>query len=84
MMNEVAGVVVKASKQWWLRVRKPIKFGIFSMGKHPYIITVKYIVDGVIYSKKKWIRAGNPVPAVGENVTVRYETARPSKAEIVL
>lgn len=54
------------------------------MGKHPYIITVKYIVDGVIYSKKKWIRAGNPVPAVGENVTVRYETARPSKAEIVL
>ena len=46
----------------------------------PHIIKVQYVVDGNTYTKRKWIGAGNAVPAVGSKLTVLYCSTKPSKA----
>ena len=49
----------------------------------PYIIKIEYTVDGKAYTKRKWINAGDPVPKVGSNVQVMYNSDKPSKARIL-
>ena len=50
----------------------------------PYIITAAYTVDGVSYTRKKWIRAGRPVPPTGSAVQILYDDRRPAKARVEL
>lgn len=47
----------------------------------PYIIKIEYTVDGKAYTKRKWINAGDPVPKVGSNVQVMYNSDKPPKRE---
>ena len=44
---------------------------------------VRYIVDGKVYTKSKWINAGDPVPKVGSSVRVMYNSDKPSKSKIL-
>lgn len=84
MDKQTNGTVVSVSKQWWLKVnRKPVRMGAFDGAEFPYIIKVKYTVDGTDYTKRKWINAGKPVPAVGSSVTVMYNSEKPSKAKVL-
>ena len=49
----------------------------------PYIIKIEYTVDGKAYTKRKWINAGAPVPKIGSNVQIMYNSDKPSKAKIL-
>ena len=84
MQKQTAGMVISAKKQWWLKVNtKPIRKGPLDGATFPYIVKVKYTVDGKEYVKSKWIGAGRPVPAEGETVQIVYDEADPGKIEIV-
>ena len=84
MDKETIGTVLSVAKQWWLKVNtKPVRVGSLNGASFPYIIKVRYIVDGITYTKRKWIGAGKAVPAVGSKLTVLYSSTKPSKAKIL-
>lgn len=83
MDRETMGVVVAATKQWWLKVNtKAVRTHALDGAIFPYVIKVTYVVDGKEYVKRKWIRAGYSVPSVGAELPVRYYSDNPKKAEI--
>ena len=84
MDKEPVGTVLSVAKQWWLKVNtKPIRIGTLDGATFPHIIKVQYTVGGDTYTKRKWIGAGKPVPAVGSKLTVLYCADKPSKAKIL-
>lgn len=84
MHKETIGTVIAVKKQWWLKINtKPIRAGSLDGAIFPYIIKVKYMVNGNAYTKRKWIHAGNAVPSVGSSITVLYCESKPSKAKIL-
>ena len=84
MDQETMGTVVSAAKQWWFKVNtKPVRMGALDGAAFPYIIKVQYVVDGSTYTKRKWIGAGDAVPAVGSEVTVLYCSNKPGKAKLL-
>ena len=84
MNKETMGTVLSAAKQWWFKVNtKPVRMGALDGAAFPHIIKVQYVVDGTTYTKRKWIGAGQAVPAVGSEVTVLYCSGKPGKAKIL-
>ena len=84
MDKETTGIVVSAAKQWWFKVNtKPVRVGALDGAAFPHIIKVQYVVDGNTYTRRKWIGAGEAVPAVGSEVTVLYCSNKPGKAKIL-
>ena len=84
MDKETIGTVLSVAKQWWLKVNsKPVRMGALNGATFPHIIKVQYTVDGNTYTKRKWLGAGETVPAVGSELTVRYCSNKPSKAKIL-
>ena len=84
MDQQTIGTVVAATKQWWLKVnRKPVRMHALDGAQFPYIIRIEYIVDGKGYTKRKWIKAGDPVPKIGSNVQVMYDSDKPAKAKVM-
>ena len=84
MDKQTTGTVIAVTKQWWLKVnRKPVRMHALHGVEFPYIIKIEYIVDGKAYTKRKWINAGNPIPKVGNNVQVMYDSDKPSKAKVL-
>ena len=84
MDKEAMGTVLSAAKQWWFKVNtKPVRMGALDGAAFPHIIKVQYVVDGTTYTKRKWIGAGQAVPAVGSEVTVLYCSGKPGKAKIL-
>ena len=84
MDKQTTGIVIAATKQWWIKVnRKPMRLHTLDGAEFPYIIKIEYTVDGKAYTKRKWINAGDPVPKVGSNVQVMYNSDKPSKARIL-
>lgn len=83
MNIKTTGTVISRSKQWWLKVnRKPVRLHALDGAEFPYIIKVRYTVDGTEYTKRKWIPAGDAVPEIGSSVSVVYDETKPSKAKI--
>lgn len=84
MTVETVGRVVSASKQWWLKINtKPVRASGTDGAIYPYIIRISYTVAGTEYTKRKWIKAGSPVPALGTPVSILYDESRPSKAQVL-
>ena len=84
MTKETTGVVTSIKKQWWLKVNtKPFRMHALDGAVFPYIITVKYTVGEKEYKKKKWVRAGYPVPELNSNVYVSYDENKPKKSKIM-
>lgn len=84
MNKETIGTVISVTKQWWLKVNtKPIRMHALDGAVFPHIIKVKFTVDGKDYIKRKWIRAGDPVPSAGSSVKVTYSDNKPSKANVL-
>lgn len=84
MNRETTGTVISAMKQWWFKVNtKPIRMSAMDGVIFPYIIKVQYVVDEKTYTKRKWIDAGRPVPAVGSSMTVQYCADKPGKAKVL-
>ena len=83
MDKETIGTVLSVAKQWWLKVNtKPVRMGALDGATFPHIIKLQYVVDGNTYTKRKWIDAGKPVPAVGSELTVLCCSNKPGKATI--
>ena len=83
MDQETVGTIVAVYRQWWLKVnRKPVRRHAMDGAEFPHVLKVRYSVDGKDYFKRKWIRAGAPVPVVGSPVVVLYDGTRPSKAKV--
>ena len=83
--KQTMGTIVSAAKQWWLKVNnKPMRTHALDGAVFPYIIKVKYTVDGKDFTCRKWINAGNRTPAQGSAVKVFYEEDRPAKARIAI
>ena len=84
MNKETTGTVISVSKQWWLKVNtKAIRLGPLDGATFPHIIKVRYNVGENTYTKRKWIAAGKPVPALGSSIPVIYCSDKPSKAKIL-
>ena len=84
MDKETKGTVISVAKQWWLKVnRKPVRAHALDGTTFPHIIKVQYTVGENIYTKKKWISANKPVPAIGSNLTVLYCADNPRKAKVL-
>ena len=84
MNRETTGTVISVAKQWWLKINtKPIRMHALDGAIFPYLIKVKYTVNGKEYTKGKWIGAGNPVPRIGSSVTVLYSENKPSRAKVL-
>ena len=84
MDKQTTGIVIAATKQWWLKVnKKPMRLHTLDGAEFPHIIKIEYTVDGQTYTKRKWISTGNPVPKVGNDVQIMYNSDNPSKAKIL-
>ena len=84
MDKEIKGTVVSVAKQWWLKINtKAVRMGPLDGAIFPHIIKVQYIVGENTYTKRKWIGAGKPVPAIGSKLTVLYSTDKPGKARVL-
>ncbi len=83
-MRRTTGTIISAKKQWWLKInKKPIRKGPLDGAVFPYIIKVRYMVDGKEYIKRKWIGTEYPVPVEGDTVQLAYEEDHPEKTKIV-
>jgi len=83
--NVAVGTVVSVSRQWWLKVNtKPIRRHALDGAMFPSVIKVCYVVDGVAYTKRKWIAAGAPCPTAGSRIRVLLCGDNPRKAKIML
>ena len=84
MNKETNGIVVSVSRQWWLKINtKAVRLHAVDGATFPHIIKVRYIVDGREYTKRKWIRAGAELPAVGNRVRLIYSEDKPTSADII-
>jgi len=84
MNRETTGTVVRVTTQWWLKINtKPVRMHAMDGAIFPHVIKVKYTVDGTDYFKRKWIRAGDRAPDVGNKLTVTYCEENPKKAKII-
>lgn len=85
MDRRTTGTIISAAKQWWLKINtKPIRKHAWDGAIFPYIIKVRYTVNGIEYTKRKWIVTEGAVPTAGCTVTVAYSEKDPSKAKVLL
>lgn len=85
MERKVEGTVIETKKQWWFKInKKPVRTHALDGAAFPYIIKVKYTVEGHDYVKRKWVGAGCTVPDVGSSLTVVFPVENPNKAKILL
>ncbi len=83
-MQRTTGTIISAKRQWWLKVnRKAIRKGPLDGAAFPYIVKVRYVIDGKEYTKRKWIGTKYPVPAEGDTVQLAYEENQPEKIKVV-
>ncbi len=83
-MQRTTGTIISAKKQWWLKINtKPIRTGPLDGAVFPYIIKVRYVVDGKEYIHSKWIGTNHPVPVEGETVQLEYDEDHPEKIEVI-
>lgn len=84
MKGETRGTVVSVARQWWLKINtKAVRMGPMDGATFPHIIKVEYVVDGVTYTKRKWLWPDSPVPTVGSKCTVIYDSDKPGKAKVI-
>ncbi len=85
MHKETTGTVVSAARQWWLKINtKPARLHALDGAIFPYVIKVRYTVEGKEYTCRKWIPAGDLVPDNDSAVTVSYRKDKPSKATVII
>ncbi len=71
-------------KVWWLKInKKPVRKGSLDRAAFPYVVKIRYVVNGKEYIRRKWIGTKYPVPAEGDTVQLAYEENRPEKIKVV-
>lgn len=83
MTKETTDVVTSIKNQWWLKVNtKPFRIHALNGAVFPHIITAKYTVGEKEYKKRRWIRAGQPVPELNSYVHISYDENKPKNCKI--
>ena len=77
-MQRTTGTIISVKKQWWLKINnKPIRKGALDGAAFPYVIKVKYVVDGKEYIKRRGAHlCARRVAPVGPHAHMR-PSARP-------
>lgn len=85
MEVETTGTVISVVKQWWLKVNtKSVRLHSSDGAAFPYVIKVKYVVDGKEYICRRWISVGHQVPDKGTVIKVIYRADKPAKAKVAI
>jgi hypothetical protein len=80
MENTTTGTIVSAKKQWWLKINtKAVRRGTLDGALFPYVIKVRYEVEGKEYVRRKWIMRKGYEPVVGDTVRVYYDVMKPER-----
>ena len=83
-MQRTTGTIISAKKQWWLKInKKAVRKGPLDGAAFPYIIKVRYEVDGKEYVASKWVGTNSPVPVEGDTVRIAYEEDHPEKISLI-
>ena len=83
MEKETVGTVISVAKQWWLKVNtKAVRMGALDGAIFPYIVKIRYVVEGEAYICRKWIAPTAHPPLEGTVVRVFYRTEKPNKAKV--
>lgn len=85
MEKETMGIVTSVTKLWWLKINsKMARVHAMDGAIFPFLVKVKYEVNGKNYICRKWISAGNNVPNKESMVQVFYCEDNPSKSRIII
>lgn len=85
MRKKTDGMVIETAVLWGLKVNtKPVRLHALDGATFPHMAKVRYGVDGIEYTKGKYIGVGTRCPEPGEAVSVYYEEDAPSRCKIVL
>ena len=83
-MKTTTGTILSTKKLWWLKInKKAVRTGPLDGAAFPYIIKVKYEVNGKEYIKTKFIGTNYPVPVVGDTIQLAYEEDTPNKVKVI-
>lgn len=84
-MSKTTGVIISTMKLWMIKInKKPIRTHALDGAAFPYIVKVKYTVDGKEYVKRKFVGTYSTCPKEGNSVTVNYQDDVPSKCKLDL
>jgi hypothetical protein len=84
-MSKTTGVIISTMKLWMIKInKKPIRTHALDGAAFPYIVKVKYTVDGKEYVKRKFVGSYSTCPKEGNSVTVNYQDDMPSKCKLDL
>lgn len=85
MEKETTGTVISAVRQWWLKINRRVgRLHGMDGAEFPYLVSVRYAVDGKTYTCRQFVGAGGYVPGVGSAVRVLYRADKPSRARLAL
>ncbi len=83
MEKETVGTIISVAKQWWLKVNtKAVRRGMLDGAIYPYIVKIRYTIEGQDYFCRKWVGPTAHPPLEGAVVRVFYREDRPSKAKV--
>ena len=79
MLNTTTGRVLSVSKLWWLKINTKARLGALDGAIFPHILKIWYKVDGMEYTKNKWVLTKKPIPREGDSVQLIYDDLKPGK-----
>ena len=80
MLNTTTGTVLSVKKLWWLRLStKAVHLGAQDGALFPHILRIRYMADGMEYTKNKWVLTKKPIPQEGDTVQLIYDDLKPEK-----
>ncbi len=83
--NLTKGTIKKATKCWWIKVNtKPVRLHPLDGAIFPYFMTFTYTVNGIEYTKRKYIGLRADAIGIFGNVDVYYDKEKPSRCAIKL
>ena len=81
----VPGRITAVKKCWWLKVNtKPVRRDMWDGAKFPHIAEFVYDADGKGHIGKIWISYDDVPPAVGKEIRVYIDPAKPQKYAVKL
>ena len=85
MLNTTTGTVLSGKKLWWLRIStKAVHTGAQDGAIFPHILKIRYMADGMEYTKNKWVLTKKPIPQEGDTVQLIYDDLKPEKIKLDL
>lgn len=83
MNSTIIGIVIDVKEIWWIKINtKSVRKHALDGARFPHFATVKYVVDGVEFTKRIYISWRIDPPSKGAEVIVCYNAQNPGKCKI--